>query len=373
MVGDITNSNAQDTIWDLEPHTAAKHRILESYLQAWMHILSKWHSGLNYIDGFAGPGIYSKGEEGSPLIALRTAVEHKQQLASFSFLFVECRKDRATTLERVLKERFPSLPNNIESEVVCGEFADVMRKTLDDLEAKSKTPAPSFIFIDPFGLKGFPMSLVSRILSYPRCEVLVTFMEGFVVRFADELRGEVHDELFGTPEWRKVNEKRTPEERKNFLLELYQDQLKRIPGCYVRSFEMKDRRDRTIYYLVYATKHEKGIEVMKEAMWRVDPTGTYRFSDRTNPRQKCLLDYTNEVWWAEAAGRDVYTRFKGETVPLEIVKTFVILETPWLFRKRPILRRLEEKGRITRVRPRKRAFTYPNGCEITFVNQFRRS
>ena len=145
----------------------------------------------------------------------------------------------------------------------------------------------------------------------------------------------------------------------------------KVPGCHVRSFEMKDMKGRTIYYLVYATRHEKGMGVMKEAMWRIDPTGMYKFSDRTNPRQKRLLDYTNEAWWAGAAGRDVYTRFKGKTVPLEIVKTFVILETPWLFRKRSILRRLEEKGRITKVKPRKRAFTYPNGCEITFANKFR--
>ncbi len=359
-------SNTNNTIWDLAPHTAAKHKILERYLQAWMPILSRWHSDLNYIDGFAGPGIYSKGEEGSPLIALRTAVGHETQLASVSFTFVECREDRAMTLKKVLGERYPKLPKNFKCEVICGEFADVMNGVFDSMK-KGQTLAPSFVFIDPFGLKGFPMSLVARILNCPRCEVLVTFMEGFIVRFSGKLFADIHNELFGTPKWREVNKKRTTEERKNFLLELYQNQLKRVPRCYARSFEMKDEKGRTIYYLVYATKHEKGMEVMKEAMWKVDPTGMYRFSDRTNPRQHFLLDYMDEAWWGEAASRDVNTQFKGRTVPLETLRKFVILETPWLFRKRPILERLEKRGKIINVRPRQRKFTYPDGCEITFA------
>jgi len=363
--GIAMESNTQNTVWDLEPHTAAKHKILERYLQAWMPILSKWHSGLNYIDGFAGPGIYSKGEEGSPLVALRTAVEHEAQLAGVRFLFVECRADRAATLKKVLREHFPSLPKDFECEVICGEFADVMNKILDDLETKGKTLAPTFVFIDPFGMKGFPMNLVARILKCPKCEALVTFMEGFITRFTDELRAPIYDDLFGTSEWRKVNEMESPEERKNFLLGLYQNQLKKIP-CFVRSFEMKDTRGRTIYYLVYATKHEKGMEVMKEAMWGIDPTGAYKFSDRTNPGQTFILDFTNEVWWTKAAAQDIYNRFRGKTASTEAVKTFVVLETPWLFRKKPLVE-LEKQGKIKRVSRRMKKFTYPDGCEIAFA------
>ena len=63
----------ETTVWELEDHTAAKHEILRRYLAAWFPILSS--SGYNrrglFIDGFAGPGIYSKGELGSPIIALR--------------------------------------------------------------------------------------------------------------------------------------------------------------------------------------------------------------------------------------------------------------------------------------------------------------
>jgi hypothetical protein len=57
------------TIWQAEPHTFAKHKILETYLIARAPILSsllrKIRSRKGYllfVDGFAGPGIYKRDE-----------------------------------------------------------------------------------------------------------------------------------------------------------------------------------------------------------------------------------------------------------------------------------------------------------------------
>ena len=59
------------TVWELEPHTRAKHEILRRYLQAWMVILSQGRfPEILYIDGFAGPGEYAGGETGSPITPL---------------------------------------------------------------------------------------------------------------------------------------------------------------------------------------------------------------------------------------------------------------------------------------------------------------
>ena len=62
--------NKLPTIWQAEPHTFAKHRILETYLRAWAPILSRHlqKSGsrkkyLLFVDGFAGPGIYKEGQD----------------------------------------------------------------------------------------------------------------------------------------------------------------------------------------------------------------------------------------------------------------------------------------------------------------------
>jgi three-Cys-motif partner protein len=53
---------ARSAIWPLQPHTAAKHRILRCYLDAWFPIMGSWNGRILILDGFAGPGIYTGGE-----------------------------------------------------------------------------------------------------------------------------------------------------------------------------------------------------------------------------------------------------------------------------------------------------------------------
>jgi hypothetical protein len=104
---------------------------------------------------------------------------------------------------------------------------------------------------------------------------------------------------------------------------------------------------------------------MKEAMWRVDPTGHYSFSDNTNFSQPTLL---NEPNYADLSNR-VVNNFQGKTVTVEAVEHFVITETPYLptHYKRGVLIPLEKASppRI-QVFQRKRAYTYPKGCVIQF-------
>ena len=84
------------TVWTMEPHTAAKHRILQNYLYAWLPIMSKYNGRLVYVDGFAGPGVYEDGEPGSPIIALNAYLDHAYRDridAELVYVFIE--EDRA--------------------------------------------------------------------------------------------------------------------------------------------------------------------------------------------------------------------------------------------------------------------------------------
>ncbi len=364
--------DTRSTVWDLEAHTERKHEILRRHLEAWIPILGQTHGRIVYLDGFAGPGVYSAGEPGSPVIAIQTALDHKllpRMRAELVFVFIENREDRARTLKDVLRDRFPRLPPNLRYEVYHAEFSDTITEILNEIEREGGRLAPTFAFIDPFGFSGFPLSIVARLLSNRACEVLVTFMEGFVVRFLDELRADALTELFGTDEWAHARGLPTAEERRNFLLALYERQLQAVCGArFVRSFEMVGKGGNVLYYLVFATKHLKGLEVMKNAMWKADPAGQFQFSDRTDPAQTTLLSLEDEPSWAVPAANLVFERFRGTTVPVEDIEYFVIGETPYLFHKRPILGRLETEGRITEVARRQKAKTWPAGSRVTFAS-----
>ncbi len=319
------------TIWDLEPHTKAKHEILKRYMQAWMPIMgmSKFPQ-IVYIDGFAGPGRYSQGEDGSPIIALKAALEQKSRITSMvSFLFVEERRERAATLQAILDEL--EIPSHFRTKVFAGEtFEQAIGGLLSRLWVEGNRLPPTFAFIDPFGWEGVPFSTVSRILSYPSCEVFVTFMYEEVNRFLSRSgQGQNFDSFFGTDTWKNIvsisNPKSNPKERNRQLHDLYLGQLHNSAKAkYVRSFEMRNDKDVTDYYLFYATNSLIGLKKMKEAMWKIDSSGDFKFSDATDPRQSVF--FVDEPQFGNLQAQ-IFERFAGKETTIGEIEEFVIAET----------------------------------------------
>lgn len=315
------------TIWDLEAHTRAKHEILHRYLQAWVPILSL--GGFRhtlYIDGFAGPGRYSKGEPGSPVLALRAALDQRVKLNStFLFLFVEKDPKRAGVLQQIIDEM--GLPKNFRVKVAGGEtFESAFRELLDFYKGKGKSLPPTFAFIDPFGWVGVPFSVVKEITSYPSCEVLVTFMYEEINRFIGHPDQEANfDSFFGTPRWRDGIGLSDPRARNRFLHDLYLDQLRGDAGvAHARSFEMRNDKDVTDYFLFYGTNNLLGLKKMKEAMWKVDESGEFSFSDATNPNQLILFEKKPRF---DVLRKQILDRFAGQDATVADVETFVVAET----------------------------------------------
>lgn len=213
------------------------------------------------------------------------------------------------------------------------------------------------------------MKLIGRTLKCEKCEVLITFMAGFVRRFNDELREDALNELFDSQEWKKIREISDPDERMKLIVQLYEAQLKKLGEAkYVKSFGMIGTSNQIIYYLVFATKHLKGLEVMKEAMWNVDPTGSYKFSDVTGLNQSLLMDFQDEPLWVQNAANMVYGHFKGKTVNEREIYQFVVKDTKYVYRK-TILQTLEKSTppRIAVLSKRQRAYSYPDGCLLAFT------
>lgn len=360
---------ADPATWVKEPHTDAKHRILEAYLNAWYPILSSRQNRLVYIDGFAGPGVYVKGEDGSPIIALRCLLEHSHDLCKppkeFVFIFVEKDAERSKILGETIKERFPELPESVKVGIYSVDFKTAMDSLLAALDKEEKRLAPTFAFIDPFGYSGLPFYLIQRILGFRSCEVFINFAYNSINRFleTEDNREETFDALFGTTEWRKIRDIKDKEERNRQLIALYSSQLK-TSAKYVRSFEMIDNLGRVSYHLFFATNHKAGFRQMKSAMWSVDQRGSFRFADTTDAGQRFLISYEETKFRDQAD--TLYNRFAGHTLLLQQLEDYCIEETAFPYLWKGSLKILEDEGKLTVTTPRKRKGIFPPGCVICF-------
>ena len=357
------------TIWPLQPHTAAKHSIFSRHLSAWIPKLA-WTRRLEVVDGFAGPGEYTGGEPGSPVIAIGVARDHQPTLlrerCRVSFTFVEEDSARFSNLEARVGEMEP--PVNVAIALKPGTFVSEMNQLLDS-RAGGESP-PLFVMIDPFGFEGAPMALIRRISTQNRSEVLISFMYDSVTRWLGDSRNESNfDALFGCEDWRGARDIEDPAQRRDFLLGLYVAQLKGNGWTFTRTFEMKDAANRTEYFLVFATNNIEGLKVIKEAMWKVDPTGSYTFSDATDRRQLTLFRPEPDY---DQLQRIILGRFgRASQFTIDELEYFVLTETAFreTHYKGSILRPMEMRGELYVIdgRGRPRRGVYREGTVLRFT------
>lgn len=266
------------TLWQLEPHTRGKHLVLRKYIEAWLPIMSSWSGRILFIDGFAGPGEYEGGEEGSPIIALSALASYSSLTplnAEVVFIFIEKEPDRADHLRGKLA-RF-TLPPNTSVEVITGAFDETLTSVLNDVDAQSSHLAPCFVMVDPFGVAGTPMSVLRRILGNRSSELYISFMYEAINRFSTTPEFEPNlDQLYGTPDWRDCNLLADPDARKNCFYDLYERQLRQAGANHVVRFELYQGQ-RLVYAIFFATQHHRGCDKMKQAIWKVIPFGDFAF------------------------------------------------------------------------------------------------
>ena len=269
-----------DILWPLEPHTVGKHRVLRNYMQAWLPIMSTWNGQVVFIDGFAGPGEYDRGEPGSPVIALRALIDHQSRrrfACKFYYVFIEKDKRRCNHLSNLLTNMRAEIPENCNCEIINSAFDETLTVVLDKLDEQNSPSAPSLTMIDPFGVSDTPMPVIARILANLKAEVYISLMYKFINRFDKKVEHEARlDKLFGCDSWRIGRNITNYEEKKQFYLDLYERQLKAAGAEYVLRFELYEG-GRMVYAIFFGTHSLDGCDKMKQAIWKEAPLGDYKF------------------------------------------------------------------------------------------------
>jgi hypothetical protein len=222
----------------------------------------------------------------------------------------------------------------------------VLNDLLDEYERRGVTFGPALAFLDQFGYGAVSMALISCILRFGQCEVFTYLTYKDMNRFInDPDKAPAFTRAYGGEQWRGAQD--LPEhQRRTFLLSQYVAALKdpnRGGAAYVTWFTMFDRNGLPLYWLIFCTNNLRGLEEMKEAMWSVDVTGEFRFSDQDNPYQgEMFCRVYDQEWLAEELSK----RLAGCTKTAAAIKEFVLTETP-CYRFKPALKSLEDRKSVS--------------------------
>ena len=168
-----------------KPAAAFKHGILSSYSTVFAQKAGSVTGGkVVFLDGYAGPGRYDDGTEGSPVLFLRAARRNSQR--KILTLFVERDPGRCARLRQVLDEIDPT--HAVLRWVREGELS----AHLPELLALSE-PAALFAFLDPFGT-ALALPQLRQLLRGRKAptEVLLHFSVSTIARMGGILRAAQH-------------------------------------------------------------------------------------------------------------------------------------------------------------------------------------
>lgn len=261
-----------------------KHHFLAEYLERLIFKTSSAFDEVVYVDGYSGPW-KNKGErfeDTSFGIALRALTLAKQTWATMAnpaqrrqvrmtaHLVEEKAKPFAKLTE--LQEMFP----DVDVVPHRGDFLRIAPEISKAIAARAFT----FVLVDP---KGWSVDLeaIRPLLARSNCEVVFNFMFDFINRFAlleDEgIAGQL-DRLIPGRDWRdriralegasdlSGDGHRAADARKAALVEEFEAALGAIGGYrFVADIDvMRPASDRTLYFLVYATRRPPGMEVFRD-------------------------------------------------------------------------------------------------------------
>jgi hypothetical protein len=127
---------------------------------------------------------------------------------------------------------------------------------------------------------------------------------------------------------------------------------------------MLETNGRTSYFLYHCTRSIKGLEVMRQAMWAIDPESGCQFSDRVAglvPLFEGPINFDLEE-------REL-ARFAGRRVPIKVLQDFVLTDSPFApaHLKRRTLKPMQQSGATVEVIGQKSRGTFPSGCEVAFA------
>lgn len=294
-----------------------KHEILKNYLQAWYPILSSFSGRVIYFDCFAGKGKHETGEEGSPLLAIKSLLNHnyKEKILNSTklhFIFIEYDENNSKLLEKEIRSLEP-LPDNINYKIITDDYENTINNYFDDLDNKGKKFAPSFFFVDPFGFS-LSINTLNRMLKYPKTELLINFMYRYIsMAINNDANEDNMNKLFGTSKWKDFKYESSSKDesirREKGILKLFTSQLNAKHNVEI---PFKGKNTVTKYYLIHSSNHEKAAYKMKNSIWRSISRGSFSVSAKENPKQKVLIepdvDLTDlEDWlWENYSGKNIY-------------------------------------------------------------------
>jgi three-Cys-motif partner protein len=288
-----TKFNWSNGLPQLNTHSKAKLKILESYLISYFKTLSKVPTldeiSVTIVDGFAGGGLYTDsdtGEEikGSPLVCLDSVKladyeinnnRVKKVNLNVDFIFNDINKEHVDSLKKILllKEYIP----NSKIQLFQSEFVTKLDEIIAFIRKKNPRNGRSIFILDQCGYTDVPTTSIAKIFSLLPCaEVILTFGVDSILNFANsdgstnKLLNKIG--LKDIPYFAnmRLEELKASDKKWRQLIQskLHKDLISACRAKYFTPFFIRNKTGHGSYWLIHMSQHPTARNVMTEVHWQ---------------------------------------------------------------------------------------------------------
>lgn len=285
----------------IDPHTKAKHQIIEKYIENLIVTLyakvRRGETTFTFIDGFCGGGMYENSDndtewEGSPIKiiqAVRRGYKNSRREYSLNvkFIFLDSNQDHLDCLKNYampkagLGQLVDEKPHEFKGEFGClveqcefrcGKFEDLVNEYVFKVSIRK---GHSFFLLDPCGWDDVSMESIRKINSLRGSEIVYTYMIQQLKRFIVGKHGKDKEKfnkiLEANGYYESVNLNYLEKTHQQLHLRNESLRLFRYKGNakYVFTFSLIPRKEtEVLYYLIHFSQNLTALEVIKESFWQ---------------------------------------------------------------------------------------------------------
>lgn len=296
--------------------TQEKLELYRDYLCEWLHVFINTPSvgTLQIFDFFAGPGIDSDGNPGSPAITCREISDVRRpnlkQRKEIRAYFNEYDIDKFNNLLTCIEKHKCSLPQ-VAFSTMQTDFPSAFEKWKPVMNGR----VANLLFLDQNGVKQITESIFKTIVQLPKTDFLFFISSAMINRFKNQ--SEIRDYVPVTDDdFSRMNGSN--------VHRIAADAYRRwIPGelqYYLGSFSI--RKGANVYGLVFGSAHPLGIDKFLRVAWKrggdanfdidgdgIDPTQSSLFPAHDKPSKIKLFEKELESAVLErrlSTNKDVY-------------------------------------------------------------------
>ncbi len=259
-----------------KPQTTNKIKYVKNYVQNWLYVLgnAQFVEGINFIDCMSNAGVYQDGDFCTSIEVLKLFIQsaaiHKDRV--FNLYLNDIDAKRIEVLKEVInivyKTKLPNLKIFISQKDVNGYLSILLQN-----KERFSYPQTTLLYVDPYDFGTVHIPTLKKFCQQYYCELLFNLFTSDWVRNRNNDMDTRIDNVIDNPNANINN--------KNELVNYIITQLKTGKMKYSFNYEFHTETNTELYQIIYITPKDKGLEVLKDALWTTFNGASYY----RNPRK----------------------------------------------------------------------------------------